>query len=390
MTTDGFIPFALPDIGEEEIDAVVEAMRSGWLTTGPRVAQFEDEFAAALGPGVQAVALNSATAGLHLGLESLGIGPGDEVIVPTWTFTASAEVVRYVGATPVFVDVEPHSLLLDLEAAEAALTSSTRAVVPVHFAGLPVDRETLARFARSHAIAVVEDAAHAFPCTSSGLPVGTGTSEVVAFSFYATKTMTTGEGGMAVTTDPALAARMRTMRLHGINRDVFDRYRSTAPAWRYEVVAPGFKYNLTDPAAAMGRVQLRRAQAMRDRRAAIAARYSSAFADLPLLLPADAGPDSLHAWHLYVVQLGEPARLDRDAFIAGMAERGVGCSVHFIPLHQQPVWQQLAGLRDDDFPVASAAIDRVVSLPIFSSMSDDQVDRVVAAVQQLVAPPPAP
>lgn len=388
MTPDAFIPFALPDIGEAEIDAVVEALRSGWLTTGPRVTRFEHEFADALGAGVHAVALNSATAGLHLAMEGLGIGPGDEVIVPTWTFTASAEVVRYVGADPVLVDVEPHTLLLDLEAAESAVTSRTRAVVPVHFAGLPVDRDAIAAFARRHGIAVVEDAAHAFPCTSSGLPVGTGASEAVVFSFYATKTMTTGEGGMAVTNDPALAARMRTMRLHGINRDVFDRYRSNAPAWRYEVVAPGFKYNLTDPAAAMGRVQLRRAGAMRERRAGIAAQYSSDLRDLPLLLPPEAGPGSEHAWHLFVVQIDAAAPLGRDDFIAGMAERGVGCSVHFIPLHQQPVWQQLGGLRDGAFPVASAAIGRVVSLPIFSSMGDEHVERVVAAARQLLGPAP--
>ncbi|GAA2096356.1 O-antigen biosynthesis aminotransferase WlbF [Microlunatus panaciterrae] len=384
MSAEDFLPFALPDIGKEEIEAAADAMRSGWLTTGPRAAAFEREFAEFLGEGVHAVALNSATAGLHLALEAVGIGPGDEVLVPTWTFTSTAEVVRYLGADPVMVDVDPVTLNLDLEAAAAAVTPRTRAVMPVHFAGLAVDRSGLEKLARNCGLIVVEDAAHSFPTVSAGSLVGAGASEAVVFSFYATKTMTTGEGGMVVTSDPDVAKRIRTMRLHGISRDVFDRYRSTVPSWQYEVVAPGFKYNLTDPAAAMGRVQLGRAHEMRDRRGAIAAVYDEAFADLPLELPAHADPGDVHAWHLYVTRLTADAAVGRDAFIEEMARAGVGCSVHFIPLHKHPYWRDRYALTDEQFPVASAQFERVASLPIFSSMSDAQVDRVVRAVRRVL------
>jgi dTDP-4-amino-4,6-dideoxygalactose transaminase len=381
-----FIPFAVPDIGEAEIDAAAEAMRSGWLTTGPRVAAFESEFAEQLGGGgVEAIAISSATAGLHLALEAAGVGPGDEVIVPTWTFTATAEVVRYVGGEPVLVDVDPVTLNIDLGAAKAAVTGATRAVIPVHFAGLPVGYTDLMSFASDHGLRVVEDAAHAFPSCTEGTRVGAGPSDATVFSFYATKTMTTGEGGMLVTRDRAIAQRARTMRLHGISRDVFDRYRSTAPAWQYEVVAPGFKYNMTDTAAALGRVQLRRVAEMRARRAEIAARYDSGLTDLPLDLPASGADGDLHAWHLYVVRIRDEAPIGRDAFITAAAQAGVGCSVHFIPLHQQPYWRSRAGLREDDFPVASAEFRRVVSLPLYSAMTDDQADRVIAVTRRLLS-----
>lgn len=380
-TVEGFVPFALPDIGEEEIEAAVEAMRSGWLTTGPRAAAFEREFAAFIGGDVHPVAVNSATAGLHLALEAVGVGPGDEVIVPTWTFTATAEVVRYLGADPVIVDVDAVTLNIDFDAAADAVTPRTRAIMPVHFAGLPVNRLALEKFAAEHDLMVVEDAAHAFPTLSGGALVGRGNSQAVVFSFYATKTMTTGEGGMVVTRDGALAERIRTMRLHGISRDVFDRHRSTVPSWQYEVVAPGFKYNLTDPAAAMGRVQLRRAISMRDRRADIAACYDAALRGLPLDLPAHAADGDTHAWHLYVTRLTVDAPLGRHSFIAAMAAAGVGCSVHFIPLHMQPYWRELNSLADRRYPVASAEFARVVSLPIFSSMTDGQVSRVIDAVR---------
>lgn len=393
MSTSPFIPFALPDIGEAEIDAVVTAMRSGWLTTGPNARAFEEEFVERMEPArhtpdrtVRAVAVNSATAGLHLALEAVGVGPGDEVIVPTWTFTATAEVVRYLGATPVIVDVDRDTLNLDLEAAAAAVTARTKAIMPVHFAGLPVPRGPLADFARAHRVKVIEDAAHSHPVTSDGIPIGLGESDAVVFSFYATKTMTTGEGGMVVSADPAVIDRMRTMRLHGISRDVFDRYTSTAPSWHYEVVAPGFKDNLTDTAAAMGRVQLTRAVEMKTKRSAIAARYDEAFADLPLTLPARPTREGTeHAWHLYVVRLQSQAPLARNAFIEAMAAAGVGTSVHFIPLHKHPYWASLRGGDAPALPVADEEFERAVSLPIFSAMTDEQVERVITAVRSLLA-----
>ena len=373
-----FVPFALPDIGDREIDAVVAALRSGWLSSGPKVKEFEAAFAEYVGGGVEAVSLNSATAGLHLALEGLGIGPGDEVLVPTWTFTATAEVVRYLGAVPVLVDADRRTLNLDLDDAAGRVTARTRAIIPVHFAGLPVDPARLRALAEEHSLRVVEDAAHAFPAYAGGELVGTGSSDATVFSFYATKTMTTGEGGMVLTRDPSVAQRIRTMRLHGIDRDAFDRYRSTVPGWRYDVVAPGYKYTLTDPAAAMGLVQLSRSEEMRDRRAAIAAAYDRAFAHTGLLLPAHGADDAQHAWHLYVVRV--PDGVDRDGFIARLSAAGVGTSVHFIPLHLQPYWRELAGHRPSDFPVAIAEFERVVSLPIFSSMTDDQVAQVAGAV----------
>lgn len=380
ISQDTFIPFALPDITEAEIEAVVETMRSGWLTTGPNAAAFETEFASFLGEGLHAVAVNSATAGLHLAVEALGIGPGDEVLVPTWTFTSTAEVVRYVGARPVFVDVDPRTLNIDFEAAERAVTSRTKAIVPVHFAGLPVPRDTLAQLALKHGLRVIEDAAHAFPVVNGARMVGDSSSDAVVFSFYATKTMTTGEGGMLVTRDPEIARRARVMRLHGISRDVFNRYTSKKPGWHYEVIAPGFKYNLPDTAAAMGRVQLTRATGMAVARERIAERYNAGLSGLPLALPA--GPDESqgHAWHVYVIRLLEDAPVSRDEFIDRMAAEGIGTSVHFIPLHLHPYWRDTYDLRPEDYPVATEAFQHAVSLPAFSAMTDNQVDRVIRAV----------
>ncbi|NLI01365.1 MAG: DegT/DnrJ/EryC1/StrS family aminotransferase [Chthonomonadales bacterium] len=382
------IPFALPDITEAEIEAVSDSVRSGWLTTGPNSAAFEKEFASFLGDGLEAVAVNSATAGLHLAVEALGLGPDDEVLVPTWTFTSTAEVVRYVGANPVLVDVEPGSLNIDFAAAERAITERTRAILPVHFAGLPVPRGDLSKFASSHGLEVVEDAAHAFPVISEGRLVGDSESAAVVFSFYATKTMTTGEGGMLVTRRPEIAERARTMRLHGISRDVFDRYTSTKPNWHYEVVAPGYKYNLPDPAAAIGRVQLRRSKDMTAARQRIAERYNTELAGLPLQLPAQPREPGGHAWHVYAMRLADDAPVSRDRFVERMAEMGVGTSVHFIPLHMHPYWRDTLQLKCADFPVASEVFNRVVSLPIFSAMTDRQIERVIRSVHKALASSP--
>jgi dTDP-4-amino-4,6-dideoxygalactose transaminase len=385
QTAAPFLPFALPDIDEAEIDAVVACLRSGWVTTGPTTRRFEQDFDAYLGGGVQAIAVNSATAGLHLALESLGIGPGDEVIVPTLTFTATAEVARYLGARPVFVDVEPDRMTLSVAAVEAALTPRTRAIVPVHYAGLACDMDGLLALARRHGLRVVEDAAHAFPTRYKGRLVGTLDSDITVFSFYANKTMTTGEGGMVVTRDPDLAQRVRVMRLHGISQDAFDRYVSHKPAWYYEVVAAGFKYNLTDIASAIGIEQLRKIDRFAARRADLARRYRDGLADLPLHLPARPDSDSTHAWHLYVVRLATGAPLGRDDLIGELARRGIGTSVHFIPLHRQPYWRDTYDLSPARFPVAEACYPRMLTLPLYTKMSDADQDRVIGHLRELLA-----
>jgi len=385
-TPETFLPFALPDIGPEEIEAVAESLQSGWVTTGPRARAFEEEFAAFLG-APEAVAVNSATAGLHLALEALGIGPGDLVLTTTNTFTATAEVVRYLGADVVLADIDYDTMNLSPETVRQALgeldrsaperAARLRAMIPVHFGGQACQMPELLEIARERGIRVVEDAAHALPCSSAGRPVGT-LGDIGVFSFYATKTMTTGEGGMAVTVDRDLAARMRRMRLHGISREVWDRYVARGASWYYEVVAPGFKYNLPDPAAAMGRVQLRRLKGMWERRRAIAERFLEAFSGEPrLTLPRPARPADVHAWHLFVVRL---VGVDRDRFVEAMARRQIGTSVHFIPLHLHPYWRDRYGFRPEQFPEALRSYRASVSLPIYSRMTDGDVDRVIAAV----------
>lgn len=379
-----FIPFALPEIGEEEIAEVVSTLRSGWFTTGPKVRQFEHDFSEWLGGGLEALAVNSATAGLHLGLEALGIGPGDEVITTTHTFTASAEVIRYLGADPVFVDVDPETLCIDVKAFEAVITPKTRVVIPVHFAGRAADMGPLLAVARRHGVKVMEDAAHALPTTCGGRLVGTLDSDVTVFSFYANKTITTGEGGMLVTRDQEIANRVRIMRLHGISRDAFDRFTAKVPSWYYEVVAPGFKYNMTDIAAALGIHQLKKADRFQARRAQIATMYNEAFSALPIVLPPKPEAGDRHSWHLYVIRLGDSVAMERDRFVERMFELGIGCSVHYIPLHLHPYWRDTYELRPEMFPVSQHIYERTLSLPMYSAMTDADVARVIDSVKQVL------
>ena len=378
------IPFARPDVGDAEIDAVARVMRTGWLSTGAETRAFEQEFSAFLGDGLQAVAVNSATAGLHLALEAIGIGPGDEVIAPTLTFTATVEVARYLGADAVLVDVDPVTLNMDPTALEAAITPRTKAILPVHYSGLACDMDAIYAVAQRHGLKVVEDAAHSLPTTYKGATIGTLPSAATVFSFYANKTMTTGEGGMVITRDEALAARMRVMRLHGISRDAFDRFTSTKPAWHYEIVAPGFKYNMTDMASAVGRVQLQRLPAFLARRQQLAARYMRELRDLPLVLPADAPPGEKHAWHMYVVRLSDDARVTRDEVIQRLSDAGIGTSVHYLPLHRQPYWRDRYGLRAEDYPVADKAFERMISIPLYTTMTDDDQTRVIAELSAIL------
>ena len=376
------VPFFRPTIGEDEISAVAECLRSGWLTSGPKCVEFERAFSEYVGHGVEAVAVNSATAALHLGLEALGIGPGDEVIVPTLTFTASAEVVRYLGATPVFSDVDAASLCMSRASIEPLITPLTKALMPVHFAGRMCDMTALRDFADGHGLKIIDDAAHAFPAEHRGMSVGRCGSDVTAFSFYANKTITTGEGGMLVTENPDLAARARIMRLHGIDRDVFNRFTDVKAGWLYDVVAPGFKYNLTDVASALGLVQLRRAEEFRKARELRVDKYDTAFNDLPVTLPPGPAFGDLHSWHLYIVQLTPDAPVRRDEFMRLLQANGIGTSLHYRPLHRMTVWKPFCHGRE--FPNADIVFSRCASLPLFMSMTDGEQERVIEVVRGIL------
>lgn len=394
-----FLPFALPWIGEDEIAAVVECLRSGWITTGPRVKQFEAAFCDYLGCS-HAVAVNSCTAALHLALEALDVRPGDEVLVPTLTFAATAAAVCYLGARPVLVDCDPRTLNLDVGAVTAFLEEQcepgkdgarnrrtgarVRAVLPVHFAGLPCALDALLAVADRFGVAVVEDAAHSLPAHIGGRPAGTlGTAG--CFSFYAIKNLTTGEGGMLVTENAALAERARMMSLHGITKDAWQRYADRG-SWYYEILAPGFKYNMTDIAAALGLPQLRRLGDFWQRRDEYARRYTEAFRELPEVeTPPLAPPRDQHAWHLYVLRLNlERLTLDRAGFLDALRTRGIGTSVHFIPLHLHPYYQETYGYQRADLPHASAVYDRILSLPLYPRMTPSDVERVIDAVTEIV------
>lgn len=374
MTRSTFLPFALPDYGEAEQLAVRDVLASGWITTGPKTKAFEAAFANAVN-AKHAIAVNSCTAALHLALEAAGVRAGDEVITTPYTFAASAEVIRYFGATPVFVDVDRRTFNIDPALVRDAITEKTKAIIPVHIAGLPCDLDAL----RALNIPIIEDAAHAFPSTYDGRTIGS-IGDFTCFSFYATKTIATGEGGMLCTDDDAHAERARIMSLHGISRDAWKRYTAEG-SWAYDVIAPGFKYNLTDIASALGLVQLERAEAMRARREEIAKRYDEAFAGELFELPQRANG---HAWHLYMLRMQlDRWRIDRAAFIAELKARNIGTSVHFIPLHVQPYYRDLYGFTPESFPIAYGEYLREVSLPIYSKMTDEDVESVIDAIRDV-------
>jgi dTDP-4-amino-4,6-dideoxygalactose transaminase len=380
---DEIIPFHRPSITDAEIEAATAVLRSAWLTTGRRAHALEAAFSERLGVR-HALALNSATAGLHLALEAFGIGPGDEVVVPTYTFTACGEVCAYLGARPALVDVHEDDYLISPQAVADAVGPRTRAIIVVHFAGLAVDPGPLREALAGRQVRIVEDAAHAIPSSVGGIPVGR-LGDVAVFSFYATKTMTTGgEGGMLVTQDDIIAERVARMRLHGISADAWNRY-GAGGRWFYEVLDAGYKYNLTDLAAAIGEVQLSRVDEMAARRAEIARRYDDAFANSPLVELPPRREGDVHAWHLYVVRLNlELLSVDRGAVIEGLAQRGIGASVHFIPLHLHPYYQRAFGYRPGDFPVAERLYDRSISLPIWPDMDTRQVELVAGALLEVL------
>lgn len=390
------IPFSRPAVGEEEIEAVAAVLRSGWLTTGEQALAFEEEFAAVV-ETPHAMAVNSATAGLHLALEAVGVGPGDAVILPSMTFTATAEVVRYLGGEVVFADIGANDLLMSpASVAEQAATvrrngGRVGAIIPVHLAGEACDMQAIREIAREYDTVVVEDAAHAFPGTTKDGYIGT-LGDIGVYSFYANKTITTGEGGMVVTGDERFAARIRTMRNHGIDREAWHRYTETSVdsavrrPWYYEVIAPGYKYNLPDTAAAIGRVQLRRAGTLRDARRTHARTYLTALAPLEdaglIRLPRDAAG---HAWHLFIIRLApDGSPVSRDSLAEELRTRGIGSSVHYIPLHRMPYWNTRYPEARERLPNTDARYHEILSLPLYPDLSQTDHARVVEALGEIL------
>jgi dTDP-4-amino-4,6-dideoxygalactose transaminase len=376
------LPFHVPEIGEEELQSVVETLRSGWLTTGPKVKRFEEEFATYVG-AKHAIAVNSGTAALHLALDAAGIREGDEILLPTMTFAATAEVVLHTKAIPVLIDCRRDTLNLDLDEIEKAITRKTRAIIPVHFGGQPCQLDRILMIAREHNLKVIEDAAHALPARYQGKMVGT-IGDITSFSFYATKTITTGEGGMITTECDEYAERMRIMSLHGASRDAWKRY-TAAGSWYYEILYPGYKYNLTDIAAAIGIEQLKKCDRFSEARKRIAARYDEGFAGLPEVQTPVCMPDVDHAWHLYVIQLElDRLHINRKEFIDALRAENIGTSVHFIPLHLHPYYRSTFGYSARDFPNATFLYERIVSLPIYPKMTEENVWDLVNAVRRIV------
>jgi dTDP-4-amino-4,6-dideoxygalactose transaminase len=381
MSRSEFLQFQPPCLDEREADAVIKALASGWITTGPLCREFETKFAERFG-SIAALSVSSCTAAMHTALATLGIGPGDEVITTPMTFAATVNVIENVGATPVLADIEPDTLNIDPSEIARRVTSRTKAIMPVHYAGHPADLDAISEIASSHRVAVVEDAAHAVAAKYKGRWIGSGDNPV-AFSFYATKNLTTGEGGM-LTGSPEFLERARAMSLHGMSHDAWNRY-SKDGSWYYEVVAPGFKYNMSDIMAAIGLVQLGKIDGMQERRRATARRYTDAFGDCDAVECPTERPEVLHAWHLYVLRLNLKAlRIDRARFIEQLTTRNIGASVHFIPIHLHPYYREKYGYRPSDYPVAYENYQRIISLPMSAKHTDQDVDDVIEAVLDVV------
>jgi dTDP-4-amino-4,6-dideoxygalactose transaminase len=377
-----FLAYNQPDITDAEIDAVVQTLRSGWLAPGPRVRAFEEAFGKFAG-AKHAIALDSATAGMHLALLGLGVGHGDEVITTPTTFAATVNVVIHVGATPVLADIDERDYCIDPQAIAEAITPRTRAIMPVHHGGSACRMEEILALARPRGIYVIADAAHAVGTQILGRQVG-AECDASVFSFYATKNVTTGRGGMLVTNDDALAERCRLLALHGMSNDAWDRYTARG-SWAYQVLAPGYNYAMSDFQAALGHAQLDRIDEFQRKRRVLAERYQDAFADVPGIVRPTERAGTTHAWHLYVARVaGNGASEGRDALIDGLKQRAIGSSVHFIPIHHHPYYRETFGWAPGDFPHADHAFETMVSLPLYTRMTDADVDRVVAAVKQIV------
>lgn len=377
-----FLPFHSPDIGEEEIQSVCESLRSGWLTTGPKSKKFEDDFSRYMGAN-HSIAVNSCTGALHLALEAIGIKSGDEVIVPTITFASTANVVHHLNATPVLVDCSPDTLTINPNDVEKAITEKTKAIVPVHMAGHPCEMDAILGIAKKSGLRIIEDAAHALPTRYKGKLVGK-IGDITCFSFYATKTITTGEGGMITTQDSDLADRMRVMSLHGISRDAWARYTEKG-SWYYEILSSGYKYNMTDLAAAIGIHQLKKVDSFAEARKKYAQIYEEGFRDIPEIQTPAELPNCEHAWHLYIIQLDtDKLRTTRDKIIENLKQKNIGTSVHFIPLHMHPYFKERYGFAPEEFPVASAAYKKIISLPIYPKMQEEDVHYVIETLREII------
>ncbi|WP_372846088.1 aminotransferase class I/II-fold pyridoxal phosphate-dependent enzyme [Pontiella sp.] len=372
-----FLPFSSPSISEEEIAAVADVLRSGWITTGPNCAQFEDEFAAYCGADA-AVAVCSATGGMHCVLQALGIGPGDEVITPSLTWVSTANLICLLGATPVFADVDRDTLMVSRKTIEPLLTEKTKAIIPVHYAGAAVDMDPLRALAAERGIALIEDAAHAAGSEYKGERIGKKGTAI--FSFHPIKNMTTGEGGMVCSDDAELLAKVKSLKFHGLGVDAFDR-QTHGRAPQAQVIEPGYKYNLTDIAAVLGRGQLARLDGFNARRAELAARYHALLADIPEVQPLGiADHDHLHAWHLFIVRV----EMDRDAFMAALKQQNIGTGLHFRAIHLQKYYTETFGLKRGLLPNTEWNSDRICSLPLCPSMTEDDLLDVVAATKTVL------
>lgn len=377
-----FLPFHCPDIEEDEIQSVVETLRSGWLTTGPKVKQFEEEFAKYIGAR-HAIAVNSGTAALHLALDAVGIKERDEVIVPTMTFAATAEVVYYLRAKPVLVDSQAGAFNMDPKEVKKKITGKTKAIIPVHFGGQPCEMDRILEIAKQHNLKVIEDAAHAIPARHRGRMIGT-IGDITAFSFYATKNITTGEGGMITTNNDEYAEEIRIMSLHGISKDAWNRYTADG-SWGYEILYPGYKYNMTDIAAAIGIQQLRKCDWFWEIRRRYAELYNEGFADCPEITTPAILDDVQHAWHLYIIQLDlNKIQIERSEFIQLLKKENIGTSVHFMPLHLHPYYRKTFGYKPNDFPNATWIYERIISLPLYPRMTEKDVVGVIEAVKKII------
>lgn len=381
MTDEPYIIFGSPVVSQAEIDAVTRTMETCWIGTGPRVQEFQTKMAEYTG-SKHALAVGSCTAALHLSMVVSGVGPGDEVVTTAMTFCATANSIVHTGATPVFVDCERDSMNIDPKAIEAAITPRTKAIVPVHFAGRPCDMDAIGAIAKKHDLLVIEDAAHAIETTYKGRKVGS-ISDLTCFSFYVTKNITTGEGGMVTTNNPELAKKIQTYGLHGMSADAWSRF-SDKGYKHYAVVFPGFKYNLTDLAASIGVVQMRSIEPWLKRRNEIWAQYDEAFADLPVVRPAPEEANTTHARHLYTLMITDDARVSRDEFMAAMHQRKVGTGVHYRALHVHPYYAERFGYVPEQFPNAYWIGERTVSIPLTQKLTDREVERVIAAVRGIL------